>query len=117
MDGPAIDANDDWAVVAWYTESKKPQVKAAILRKGNKSFSQPLIIDTNNVIGRFDIAVINRDEALIIWLAKSKKETYIMGCFINQHDLNSPTFKIVKTSDSRNSGFPDEINQKKFFMT
>jgi hypothetical protein len=87
VNGPAIAADGDLVVVAWFTgANNEPTVKTAVSTNAGKSFSAPVIISNNAPLGRVGVAVIDSRTYVVSWLEPDRKETTainIRGLTIN----------------------------------
>ena len=69
LNGPAIDARGDAAIVAWYTAvDDAPTLKLARSADGGDTFAEPVSLDTGAAVqGRVDVA-LDADAAWVVWL-------------------------------------------------
>ena len=69
VNGPAVAARDDSAVVAWYTEAgEQPSLKLARSTDAGASFGAPIEIDRGTaLLGRVDVAFDGR-QVVLAWL-------------------------------------------------
>lgn len=69
VNGPAVAANGDAALVAWYTEAGgKPSLRVARSEDAGDSFADPVVLDEGDaVLGRVALALEAR-QAWILWL-------------------------------------------------
>lgn len=69
VNGPAVDARGDAAVVAWYTAADDvPTVRLARSADSGETFSAPVTLDTGAAVqGRVDVA-LDADAAWVVWL-------------------------------------------------
>ncbi len=70
INGPAIDADGDSAVVAWFTGAdNRPAVKLAFSDDSGASFGPPTQVDTGGAAGRVDVLMLPDGDALVSWVA------------------------------------------------
>jgi hypothetical protein len=69
VNGPAVAARGDRAVVAWYTAANdRPAVKLAASADGGANFAAPVVVDEGAaVLGRVAIA-IDANQAWVLWM-------------------------------------------------
>ena len=69
VNGPAVAARDDSAVVAWYTEAgEQPSLKLARSTDAGATFAAPIEVDRGSaVMGRVDVAFDGR-QVVLAWL-------------------------------------------------
>jgi hypothetical protein len=80
VNGPAIAADGDMVVVAWFTgANNEPTVKTAVSTNAGKSFSEPVIISNNAPLGRVGVAVIDARTYVVSWLEPDRKETFAIN--------------------------------------
>lgn len=107
VNGPAVAADGKTVVAAWYTnEAGKPVVKASFSFDEGKTFEVPLIIDNENPLGRVDVLLLNPQEALVSWLAKTDSSAEIRARLLQPGSISASAIRIAETSPSRASGFP-----------
>jgi len=107
VNGPAIAAQNDLVVVAWFTASDNvPKVKVAFSRNGGKNFNEPILISGANPAGRIDLITFDDHSAMISWLEPVGEETVIKACIARQDGSLGESMVIAKTNVSRSSGFP-----------
>lgn len=72
VNGPAIAATGNDAVVGWYSEaSNRPTLKLARTTDGGDTFAAPVIVDSGKeVLGRVDVAIDAR-QAWVAWLREA----------------------------------------------
>jgi hypothetical protein len=68
VNGPAIAANGDGVVVAWYTAADTPAVKLARSNDAGDSFAAPVTLDHGDAVqGRVDVA-LDASQAWVLWV-------------------------------------------------
>ncbi|WP_245814890.1 MULTISPECIES: sialidase family protein [Litoreibacter] len=81
VNGPAIDALGETAVVAWYTAANDtPAVKVAFSKNGGRYFDAPMRIDLGEAAGRVDALMLNEQTALITWVEWQEAGEVIFAC-------------------------------------
>ena len=88
VNGPAIDAMGQTAVVAWFTGANDvPVVKLAFSRDNGANFDAPLRIDFGEAVGRVDVMMLTESSALVTWVEWQKDDEVIFACKL---DLGAP---------------------------
>ena len=116
VNGPAITATLDQTVVVWYTmHNETTSVFVAHSDNDSLNFSPPLMVNTENTIGRLDVCLTSHNSSEISWIEESttplsekrisllKRRTFHFGD--DTLFLSSPTI-ISEISNARSSGFP-----------
>ncbi|PCJ81220.1 MAG: hypothetical protein COA49_05785 [Bacteroidetes bacterium] len=116
VNGPAIAATLDQTVVVWYTmHNESPSVFVALSDNDSINFTQPLMVNTENTIGRLDVCLTSNNSAEIIWIEESapthsedrksylKRRTFHFGQ--DSPYLSEPEI-ISEINNARSSGFP-----------
>ncbi|MDF1695243.1 MAG: hypothetical protein P1U56_05400 [Saprospiraceae bacterium] len=108
VNGPAVAYKNGIMAVAWYTQMNDiAKVYLSISRDDGETFSeQPILIDDVDVIGRVDVTINSRDEALVTWMRSSEQEADIYCRLYHEHIGLYPPQKLLPTSRERKSGFP-----------
>jgi hypothetical protein len=104
VNGPAVAAAAERAVVAWFTAADdRPLVQAAFSGDGGASFAAPVEIDAEGPLGRVDVALLADGDAMVSWLGGDG------GVWLRRVPLGGPAGPPVRaaaTSTARASGFP-----------
>ncbi|PKA83708.1 hypothetical protein ATE92_1874 [Ulvibacter sp. MAR_2010_11] len=107
VNGPSIDAFENNAVVAWFTEAKgEGDVNVAFSNDNGANFGKSFRIDVGNATGRVDVAMLSEEEAAVLWMEPKGEETVIQLMKINVHGYTEPAVTIATTSPNRSTGFP-----------
>ena len=107
VNGPALDANGKHVALAWFTMSEeKPQVKMAFSNDNGANFGTPIRIDEGNPLGRVDVVMISKNEALISWLEQKEEGAAIKVVQVNEEGGVGEHITITESKTSRQSGFP-----------
>ena len=118
VNGPALDANGKHVALAWFTMSEeKPQVKMAFSNDNGANFGTPIRIDEGNPLGRVDVVMISKNEALISWLEQKEEGAAIKVVQVNEEGKVGEHITITESKSSRQSGFPRMVkNGNKVFF-
>ncbi len=107
VNGPAIAAYGKNVALAWFTMSdENPKVKVAFSKDNGANFSAPIQIDDGNPIGRVDVVMITKEEALVTWLEKNENDAEIKMICVNKDRKEGESITIAHSKSSRQSGFP-----------
>ena len=108
VNGPAIAADDEHVIVAWYgAPNRKPRVKIAWSQDGGRTFAAPILIDDNNVKGRVDVALLPDLSAMISWVAKSDDGAgQLRMRWVTTDGDMGPIELVTEGVYSRSAGFP-----------
>ena len=69
VNGPAIDADGDFVVVAWFSAANnRPVVRAAVSTNSGRTFSAPLEIASQGLSGHVGVATIDDTSAAVSWV-------------------------------------------------
>ena len=109
VNGPAIDAEDDHVVVAWFTAAdNEPRIRFARSADGGKSFSPAVDINTDQAMGRVDVVLVG-ESAWVSWITTKDDGTVIRLQSMDKNNTPGPRRDITAISASRSSGFPQLI--------
>ncbi|MEX2477507.1 MAG: hypothetical protein WD357_03655 [Gracilimonas sp.] len=106
VNGPAIDAYNNTAAVAWFTGAEGvPHVQLAISKDHGETFDTPISLDRENPLGRVDLNM-TKDKVWVSWLADSENGAQIkIQSYTHDGDPLSSN-SIDGLSKNRNGGFP-----------
>lgn len=107
VNGPSIAANDNMVAVAWYTMSDNlPKVKLAFSSNNGETFNTPILLSSDNTIGRVDLELLKDNSAIALWVETVEEQAVIQIQRINETGEKSDIMSLAKTSNDRSSGFP-----------
>lgn len=115
VNGPRAAQYGDVTAIAWYSGAlSRPIVKVAF--SNDSSFTEPIIIDSTDPLGRVDIVMINETTAVVSWLDGGSKAS-IKYRMVYSNGSMSPVQVVSETSEARGGGFPqmEYHNQQLFF--
>lgn len=112
VNGPAIDAQNDDVVVAWFTAAdEKPVVRFARSVDQAATFGEAIDIADGSATGRVDVALLDDGRAVVSWLQESKEARGQLAMrLVSQDGVASPVQFIAPTDTSRAAGFPQMIS-------
>ena len=107
VNGPAIDAAGEAAVVVWFTGAgDAPRVRLAFSADGGASFGPPVVIDAAAPLGRVDVALDGAGGAVVSWLALAGDAGSVrLRRVASTGDMGEP-LEVATTGAARASGFP-----------
>jgi hypothetical protein len=107
INGPAIAANGNNVVVAWFTIlDNKSRVYAAFSSDGGNSFGKPIPVDDGDPVGRVDVVVVDGKTAVVSWLEKKETVADFRARQIQADGTAQPAITIATTGAGTASGFP-----------
>jgi hypothetical protein len=81
VNGPAVDALGNDAVVLWFTGAHdKAKVRIAFSQDGGKTFKAPLPLDLGAAAGRVDVLLMGDGTALALWMEYLNGSEAIVMC-------------------------------------
>lgn len=108
VNGPAIAAQGERVVVAWFTAANGvSRTKLAFSTDTGATFSEPVVVDSGKVLGRVGISMLPDGSAAISWMkniGEGRAEIRLQK--INASGFAGPIKVIARTSAARISGFP-----------
>jgi hypothetical protein len=112
VNGPAIDAQDDVVVVAWYgAPDRQRRVKLAWSRDSGATFSAPVVVAEDGTRGRVDVVLIADTLAAVSWVTRTGDDAaQLQVRQVSVQGDMSPVQVIADSQYSRSSGFPQMIN-------
>lgn len=103
VNGPRIDAMENYVAVIWYSGAQeKPSVKIAFSENYGEKFDTPIQVDLGKTIGRVNLTLVENNMAFVTWM----EEGNIWGRTIRNNGEKGKAFSLVELSEKRSSGFP-----------
>ena len=115
VNGPAVEADGDTVVVAWYTGAgDKGRVRVAFSKNSGESFQKPVQVDDGNPSGRVDVVLLEDQSAVVSWLEnQSDKGASIRIRQIFTDGRTGQSLTVADTTKARSSGFPRMVRAGK----
>jgi hypothetical protein len=111
VNGPAVVADGQNVVVAWFTAPEDvARVKVAFSNDGGVTFGTPVVVDDGNPMGRVDLVLTEDGEAIVSWLETgdgSGAEVKLRR--VSGDGTASGSASVTTSSAERASGFPQLI--------
>jgi hypothetical protein len=108
VNGPAVAAEGDHVVVAWFTAAgggDVGRVLAAVSTDGGASFGPPVRVDDGRGMGRVGVVMLDGGEALVTWLEGADDGAEIRTRRVGD-GAAGPSAALATTLAARASGFP-----------
>ncbi len=103
VNGPRADAVGNSLTVAWFgLVREEAQVKVIFSNNGGETFDDPIQIDEGKAIGRVDVVMLDKDNAMVSWM----EGTDIKAVQVNRYGSKGTPIVVATSSESRSSGFP-----------
>ena len=109
VNGPAVAAQGETVVVAWFTAPDIPRVRLAFSQDGGRSFDKPLEVASGRVAGRVDVVLLDDGRAIVSWLAEESAGGVLRVQPFGPAGALGPAVDAVSSSVARSSGFPQMI--------
>ncbi|MDC1491908.1 hypothetical protein N8376_00945 [Flavobacteriaceae bacterium] len=107
VNGPAISTFNNSSSVTWYTEDKgESKIKVAFSNDINNGYNDPILINSNDPLGRVDIEMINENSSLISYIDFIDDKAYLKLQKVDKLTGNNKSIIIDEISNTRASGFP-----------
>mgnify|MGYP000973319120 CR=1 FL=1 len=112
VNGPALDARGDHAVVAWYTYAgSQHRVKAAFSADGGETFSEPVVVDeptgARAPLGRVAAVVDRNGDAVVAWVTSTREEGELLLRRVSVSGARGAEISIASIRIGRDAGFPE----------
>ncbi len=107
VNGPKAASYENTLAVAWFTAANTtPKVNISFSNDSGSNFDTPIQIDNGKPIGRVDVALLDKDNALISWIESTKDAAEIKVIKVNSNGTKQQPVVITTLSAARSSGFP-----------
>lgn len=117
VNGPAIAAEGDLLVVAWFSAADgKASVKVAFSSDAGASFSPPVQVDEGKPLGRVDVEILDTGHCLVTWLENTDPTAEIRAAITSKNGKKGESMLLATTSPERSSGFPVLAKNKDHFL-
>lgn len=110
VNGPALDANGNQVVVAWFTAANDmPRMNVAFSQDGGRTFGSPIRSDEGFPQGRVGITLLPDGSALASWLEMKGFGETLMTRRVKQDGARGPAMSLASSARGRTSGFPQIV--------
>ena len=105
VNGPRIDAHGNNVAITWYSGADQ-KVKAVYSTDSGASFSEPIVVNDKETLGRLDICFIAKNEFVISYMDSEEDKASVMIKNFEIGQTSSQVLEVGVTSSARASGFP-----------
>ena len=105
VNGPAIAALGRRLAVAWFAAPDKPRVRVAFSADAGETWSAPFVVDDRRPIGRVDVVLLPKGDALVSWMEQTEKGAELRVRRFAPDGGRSPGIVVADSSAARSSGF------------
>ncbi|MEX0291646.1 MAG: hypothetical protein AB3N14_21260 [Flavobacteriaceae bacterium] len=118
VNGPKAAAMENALVVAWFTAAEdSAKIKLAFSDDGGANFDNPIIVSDSKPMGRVDVALIDKETAVVSWMESKDKKADLNVVQLSREGARSKIHTITSVSAARASGFPQmELVRDKFYF-
>ena len=103
VNGPRVSASGNNLAIAWFSSPEgNASVRVIFSADGGATFGEPVKLDEGNAIGRVDVVMLDKDNAMVSWMEGAE----IKAVKVNRDGTKENSFTIAASSDARSSGFP-----------
>ncbi|MEE3198058.1 MAG: sialidase family protein [Pseudomonadota bacterium] len=115
INGPAIAADGDEVVVAWFAApNDEPKVRLARSSDGGRSFSDPVDLDTTGSFGHVDVALLQGGTAAVSWVRREgENQTALTVRLISADGVPGKIHVIARSNTSRPLDFPQMVSSSR----
>ena len=113
VNGASIKAEGQHVAIVWFSApDDSPEVKVAFSTDSGETFSKPVRIDNGQPMGRVDLVLLDKGEALASWMEKTNEGAAIKATRVNSRGKIGEDIIITSSQASRQSGFPRMVKSK-----
>jgi hypothetical protein len=111
VNGPALAAQDDRVVAAWFTAAGGvPRVKAAFSTDGGHRFTDPVVVAEGQTKGRVDAVLLADGAAAVSWLGQADDRGQVQLRRVRPDStMGAVATMATLPSASRGMGFPKVV--------
>lgn len=110
INGPAIDARDDYVAAAWFSAvDEDPVVHLAQSSDGGRTFSDSIAIDSAGSFGHVDVVAIENGAAIVSWLRSEGDGLGLMMRVVDREGELAEPVKIAQIDTARPLDFPQMV--------
>ncbi len=113
VNGPALAAQGDRVVAAWFTAAGgTPRVKAAFSTDGGRRFTEPIVVAEGETKGRVDAVLLADEAAVVSWLGQDDDRGRVQLRLVRPDStMGAVTTMATLASSSRQVGFPKVVRR------
>lgn len=107
VNGPALAADGDRVVAAWFTAAgNTPRVKVAFSDEGGRQFGNPIVVDGEGPLGRVDAVLLDDGSALVSWVGTGPDSSAIRARHVRPDGTMGAPVDLAAVSAARSTGMP-----------
>lgn len=107
MNGPAIDAKDNYVAVSWFTLKKDvPSINLKLSKDSGKTFGDLIEVVNGDINGRVDIEIIESGAVVVSWFASKPENTKLMLVKYSSSGKFIDKLVVAESKSLRRSGLP-----------
>lgn len=107
VNGPALSANGETVVIAWFTGvDDHGQVFAAFSKDAGKTFGPPIRVHDEGAVGRVDVELLQDGSAAVTWIEFAQQRSQFRIRRVDASGGLSPSSNVSAISAGRSSGYP-----------
>lgn len=107
VNGPALDANGDRVVAAWFSApNDEPHVRAAFSSDGGTTFSPPVEVSAGDALGRTGAALLPDGGAVVTWTEMAGEQSRLMARVVRADGTQDAPLEVARVTAPKWSGVP-----------
>lgn len=116
VNGPALAAQEERVVAAWFTAAERvPRVKAAFSTDGGRHFTAPVVAAEGATTGRVDAVLLDDGSAVVSWLGTADDRGRVRVRRVwPDSSVSEPVTLATLPSAARSVGFPKVVRSGGF---
>jgi hypothetical protein len=105
VNGPQVDARGERVAAAWFTAAgEQARVYVAFSDDAGATFATPIVVDDGKPLGRVDVAMLERDGAVVTWLEQTARGAEVRARRVAWHGKPESSIKVADSSGARAAG-------------
>jgi hypothetical protein len=107
VNGPKVVASGNTVLLGWFTAAKgEPKVQFSFSSDAGATFAAPITIESQNIIGRVEVALLDEETGIAAWMETTKQGTFLMAARIDSKGKMGKRWEVATMDSGRKSGFP-----------
>ena len=105
VNGPKVVSNRINTTIAWFTAAEgNPKVKVSFL--SGSTFTEPIVLNDVDAIGRVDVAFVNDNEVLVSYMETDDMSAYLRCKKVTKNGMVSKEITVSEINSGRSTGMP-----------